>query len=249
MHFCILIFLFFGISFFLTSCFCKPYQSLFQKRNVVPDGFSVQKTAMSMVVYLIKVFDILQIRNLQNAIYIVDGSPVSNALSDGIIGTVALPAINHVTVAGQTGSEAAKHIEALYRKSLLKDPIIELKIVNLKITLLGEIKSQGNYPQTKDSITLMEMIRTAGGLTNKTNETTIQIIRGNQANPQVTLINLRNTQSINDPCAMLQNGDTIYIVQNEGAVRNEHRQNISVISESVLLMWNLALNIFTLAHC
>ena len=153
-----------------------------------------------------------------------------------------------MAVGGLTRSEAAKLIEGLYRKSLLKDPIIELKIVNLKVTLLGEIKGQGNYPLTKDRTTLVEMIGAAGGLTEKANETNIQIIRGDQANPQVTVINLRNIQAINDPRAILQNGDIIYIAQNKRAVRNENLQSVSVISQPVLLLLNTALIIFTLAH-
>ncbi|WP_419701105.1 polysaccharide biosynthesis/export family protein [Mucilaginibacter sp. NFX135] len=214
-----------------------------------------------MAAYRIQPQDILQIRNLQNVKYIVDEAPVSTTTSSTGTGTstgqtfqvdddgtVALPVIGHVAVGGLTRPEAAKLIEGLYRKSLLKDPIIELKIVNLKVTLLGEIKGQGNYPLTKDRTTLVEMIGAAGGLTEKANETNIQIIRGDQANPQVTTINLRNIQAINDPRAILQNGDIIYIAQNKRAVRNENLQNVSVISQPVLLLLNTALIIFTLAH-
>ncbi|MEZ2334104.1 polysaccharide biosynthesis/export family protein [Mucilaginibacter sp. RCC_168] len=214
-----------------------------------------------MAAYRIQPQDILQIRNLQNVKYIVDEAPASTTTSGGGTGTstgqtfqvdddgtVALPVIGHVAVGGLTRPEAAKLIEGLYRKSLLKDPIIELKIVNLKVTLLGEIKGQGNYPLTKDRTTLVEMIGAAGGLTEKANETNIQIIRGDQANPQVTTINLRNIQAINDPRAILQNGDIIYIAQNKRAVRNENLQNVSVISQPVLLLLNTALIIFTLAH-
>jgi polysaccharide export outer membrane protein len=257
MRFCTFTLLLFGIIFTLTSCSSKQYQSLFEQKTAAPDSSSTQNAAVTMSAYRIKPQDILQIRNLQNAKYIVDEAPASNTSSGTGTGqtfqvdddgTVALPVIGHVAVTGLTRSEAAKHIEDLYRKSLLKDPIIELRIVNLKITLLGEIKSQGNYPLIKDRTTLVEMIGAAGGLTDKANETNIQIIRGDQANPQVTFINLRNIQSINDPRAILQNGDIIYIAQNKRAVRNENLQNISVISQPVLLLLNTALIIFTLSH-
>ncbi len=262
MRHCTLTLLFLGIIFVLTSCSSKQYQLLFEQKTASPDSSSVQKnTAVTMAAYRIKPQDILQIRNLQNVKYIVDDAPVSNTTTGGSTGnstgqtfqvdddgTVALPVIGHVAVAGLTRSEAAKHIEELYRKSLLKDPIIELKIVNLKVTLLGEIKGQGNYPLTKDRTTLVEMIGAAGGLTDKANETNIQIIRGDQLNPQVTVINLRNIQSINDSRAILQNGDIIYIAQNKRAVRNENLQNISVLSQPVLLLLNTALIIFTLSH-
>ena len=261
MRICTLTLFFFGIIFVLTSCSSKQYQLLFEQKTAGPDSSSAQKPTVAAAVYRIKPQDILQIRNLQNVKYIVDEAPISNTASTGTTttntgqtfqvdddGTVALPVIGHVAVAGLTRPEAAKLIESLYRKSLLKDPIIELKIVNLKVTMLGEIKGQGNYPLTKDRTTLVEMIGTAGGLTDKANETNIQIIRGDQVNPQVTVINLRNIQAINDPRAILQNGDIIYIAQNKRAVRNENLQNISVISQPVLLLLNTALIIFTLSH-
>jgi polysaccharide export outer membrane protein len=250
---------FLGILFVLTSCSNKQYQSLFEQKSGVKDSL-VQQPLLSNFTYRIKPQDILQIRNLQSVKYIVDEAPSNEGNTSGgnaaagqtfqvdDDGTVALPVIGHVNVAGLTRTEAAKLIEGLYRKSLLKDPIIELKIVNLKVTLLGEIKGQGNYPLTKDRTTLVEMIGEAGGLTDKANETNVEIIRGDQANPQVTLINLRNIQSINDPRAILQNGDIIYIAQNKRAVRNDHLQNLSVITQPVLLLLNTALIIFTLSH-
>ncbi|WP_183563810.1 polysaccharide biosynthesis/export family protein [Mucilaginibacter sp. SP1R1] len=251
--------LFFGILFTLTSCSNKQYQPLFEQKVAVKDTVA-QKTPANTVAYRIQPQDILQIRNLQNVKYIVDEAPSTTGSTTGGTtssgqtfqvdedGTVALPVIGHVNVTGLTRSQAAKHIEDLYRKSLLKDPIIELKIVNLKVTILGEIKVQGNFPLVKDRTTLVEMIGEAGGLTDKANETNIEIIRGDQANPQVTVINLRNIQSINDQRAFLQNGDIIYIAQNKRAVRNENLQNLSVITQPVLLLLNTALIIFTLSH-
>jgi polysaccharide export outer membrane protein len=169
-----------GIALILSSCGSKQYQYLFEPKQAVTDTASAQKQANTATgSYRIKPQDILQIKNLQNIKYIVDETPAAGSGSNNggsagtpgqtfqveDDGTVALPAIGHIKVAGLTRPEAAKQIEDLYRKSLLKDPIIEVKIVNLKITLLGEVKAQGNYTLTKDRTTLVEMIGEAGGLT------------------------------------------------------------------------------------
>lgn len=252
------IYLIIGILFLLTSCSSKQYQYLFEQKYTITDTASKGSDATTGP-YRIKAQDILQIKNLQSIKYIVDEAPSTNAGSSGGSatgqtfqveddGTVALPAIGHVKIAGLTRPEAAKQIEELYRKNLLKDPIIELKIVNLKVTILGEIKGQGNYPLTKDRTTLVEIIGEAGGLTDKANEANVKIIRGDQKNPQVTEINLRDIQSINDPRAILQSGDVIYIAQNKRAVRNDKLQNLSIITQPVLLLLNTALIIFTLSH-
>jgi polysaccharide export outer membrane protein len=241
----------------LTSCSGKQYQTLFEQKTVNTDTTS-RKTSGDLSVYRIKPQDLLQIRNLQNISYVVDAPPTGNGTSGsgGAIqiyqvdedGSVALPVIGHVPVAGLTRSQAAKLVEDLYRKNLLKDPIIELKITNLKVTMLGEVTGQGNFPLIKDKTTLIEMIGQAGGLTKNANVTNIKIIRGDQSNPQITVINLRDVSSINDPRAILQSGDIIYIAQNKRSIRNENLQNITSIAQPVLLLINTALLIISFSH-
>jgi polysaccharide export outer membrane protein len=247
-----------GFCFVFASCSNKQYQVLFEQKKLISDTTS-QNNNTGLTNYRITPQDILQIRNLQNSKSIVDINPTTTggtSVGPGngdtfqveVDGTVALTGLGHVQVAGLTRFEAQKLIEDLYRKNFLKDPIIEVKIINLKVTVLGEIKSQGELPLTKDKTTLVELIGQAGGLTENANETNVKIIRGSQKNPQVTIIDLSNIQSINDPKAVLQNGDVIYISKNKRAVRNEKIQNFSVIFQPVILLINTALIIVSIVR-
>ena len=244
--------------FICTSCSNKQYQELFQEKTAINDS-AAQKSPVGISEYHIKSQDILQIRNLQDIKYIANDAPVSTNTTGGNAsqgqtfqveedGTVALPALGRVPVAGLTRVDAQKLIESLYRKELLKDPIIDLKIVNLKVTVLGEIRGQGNYVLTKDKTTLVELIGEAGGLTERANEKNIKIIRGTEKNPKVTEINLDNINSINNPVSILQSGDIIYIAQNKRASRSDNLQNFSTIFQPVLILFNTALILFTLIH-
>lgn len=253
---------FIGILTF-SSCSLKQQQVLFEE----PLADSVQQVAQASSGngtsdYRIRSQDILQIRNLQSTKYIVDETPMSSTTtssSGGVAsqgqtyqveddGTVALPVIGHVQIAGLTRAEAQKHVEDLYRKNLLKDPIIELKIVNLKVTILGEIKAQGNFPLVKDRTSLIEMIGEAGGLTDRANEKNIKIIRGDPKKPQVTEVDLSKVKTLADPRIILQNNDIIYIAQNKRAVKNDQLQNISSTIQPALIILNTALIIYTLIH-
>ena len=242
----------------ISSCSSTQDQLLFQKKPVVDT--LLQTTPTKTGGYRIKAQDVLQIRNLQNIKYIVDDVPASATGAGGAgaagagqtyqveeDGSIALPVIGHVQVAGLTRSGATQLIENLYRKNLLKDPIIELKILNLKVTLLGEVTAQGNYPLIKDNTTLVELLGQAGGLTPNSNEKTIKIIRGDQIKT-VNQIDLSDLRSINDPNAVLQNGDIIYIAKNKRAVRNEKLQNFSTLVQPGLLLLNTALLIFSLTR-
>jgi len=246
----------------IASCSYKQQQVLFQQQVSTRDTSHIKQanSGSGTSNYHIKSQDILQIRNLQSARYIVDDAPSTNTAGAGSgsaqgqtyqvedDGTVALPVIGHVKVAGLTRAEAAKYIEELYRKNLLKDPIIELKITNLKVTMLGEIRAQGNFPLVKDKTTLIEMIGEAGGLTEKANEKNIKIIRGDPSNPLVTEVDLSKIKTLSDPSMILQNNDIIYIAQNKRAVKNDQLQNLSTTIQPALIILNTALIIYTFIH-
>jgi polysaccharide export outer membrane protein len=251
------------LAFTLYSCSTRQYQVLFQQKSLVSDT-TYNKTD-SGGNYRIKPQDIIQVRNLQdgNVLFTpiagVSGSVKNNILAGNGVegegptfqvddeGMVMLPAIGRIKIAGFTRVEAQKIVDSAYRKEVFTNPIIELKIVSLKVILFGETKTQGSLPLTKEHMTLVEMIGSAGGLTEKADETHIRIIRGTSRNPKVIMVDLSNIQSINDPKTILQNGDIIYVSQNKRANRNENFQNFSSSTfQPFLLIVNAALIVFTL---
>lgn len=237
--------------FFCCSCAYKQQHILFKT------DASVQNTNVPALIastYKINSGDLLQIRNLQNINYITNEQTASGAAVTAQAttyqveedGTVALPAIGRIAITGLNKLEASKKIEELYKKNLLKDPIIDLKIINLKVTILGEVRTQGNYLLLKDKTNLVEMIGEAGGLTEKANEKNIQIIRGDKAHPQIIVADLNDIRTLANPELNLQNNDIIYVTQNKRTIRNESTQNISSIVQSALVFLNTALIIYTL---
>ena len=245
------------VTVFLTSCSKRQYQYLFQQKNTLSDT-TIQ--ASVPVAYKIKAQDILQIRNLQNNKDIIDMNPIiggsavssspatTQSNSEYLVeddGTIALTGLGRVTVAGLTRVEAGKLIEEKYHKDFLKDPIIELKIVNLSVTVFGEVKSPGNIVLVRDRTTLVQLIGLTGGFTPNANESNVKIIRGEQKNPKVINIDFSNIQSINDPKAILQSGDIIYVEQNKRAIRNDQFLNLTQLLQPALLLFNTALIILT----
>jgi polysaccharide export outer membrane protein len=246
-----------GIVMALSSCSYKPYQTLFE-----PNASATANQANNFVaagIYKIKPEDVLQVRNLQNLKFILEDAAPSSAVTTtggGNIagqaypvaadGTVALPVIGRVPVAGLTRQEASKAIEDVYREKVIKDPIIEVKIMNLKVTVFGEVRTPGNYALVKDKTTLIDVLGQAGGITDKGNEKKVKIVRGGTENPQIAEVNLSELQSLTNPAMILQNDDIVYVGQNKRAVRNEKIQNISTIVQPTLLLLNTALLLFTL---
>jgi polysaccharide export outer membrane protein len=234
------------ISLLSVSCSFKPQHVLFEQKGN-SDTLTQQNTPF---VYRIKPDDELQIRNVQDPkAFANDGTAISQGAAGQIFkveedGMVGLPIIGHIKVAGLTGYEAEKKIELLYRDSSLKSPIFDLKILNLKVTVLGEIRAQGNYALTKERTTLIDIIGQAGGLTNNADEKNVKIIRGREK--RILMVDLSDIKTIYDPRIILQDGDIITIPQNKRAVRDDKIQNLSTIVQPVLLIINSALIIYSL---
>ena len=238
------------------SCSFKQQQVLFENRG---QAFNNTVIITDTANYRIQPQDLLQIKNLQSPKYIVDEPTTTTSAAKGSSstegqtflvendGTVALPIIGHVKVEGLKRYDAAKQIEDLYRKEI-KNPIIELKIVNLKVTVLGEVKTQGNYALVKDRTSLIEMIGEAGGLTERANSKNVRIIRGGMKSQQVIDVDLSNLTTLSDPRTILKNEDIIYVTQNKQAIRSTKVTGFSSILQPIILLLNTALIIYTITR-
>ena len=247
---------------FLTSCSYKQDQYLFEQKGT-PASIKSADTAANITNYHLRPQDILQITNVQNNRSIIDqqagaGGAQAGQLSQNTSengnnnytidddGTIGLPALGRIQIAGLTRIEARKRIEDLYGKEL-KHPLLEVKVVNLKVTVAGEVKSPGNVPLVKDRTTLIEVIGEAGGFTERANEKTVKIIRTNQ-HSKVDEFDLSNINTLSDPRIFVQNDDIIYVLQNKKAIRNNNLQNLSLVIQPFLLLVNTALIIYTFAR-
>jgi len=231
------------------SCSLKQQHVLFERNS--PIAIDTSLSQANHYINRIKPDDQLQIRNLQSTKYLVDdaGSTNTNAgVASQVFtveedGHVKLPVLGSVFVAGLSRVEAQKKIENLYRDSLLKDPIIDLKIINLKVTIFGEAKSNGNFLLNKEKTTLIDILGQAGGLSVNADEKTIKIIRGK--NQTVIPVDLSNIKTIADPRLIMQDGDIVYIQQNKRAIRDDKLQNATTLIQPSLLIFNTALIIYS----
>jgi polysaccharide export outer membrane protein len=256
MRYLIIISLCVGIIF--TSCSYKQDQVLLEQKSFIPDT-TLSKSFTNISNYRIKPQDILQIVNVQSSKNLVDLSAgVSGAAGAALSqqgenyqveedGTIALTGIGRVRVAGMTRVEARNYIENLYRETL-KNPLFELKIINLKVLLFGEIKGAGSIPLTHDNTTLMEVLSLAGGLNETADGKTVKIIRGGQNSPKTEIIDLTDIKTLTDPRIIMQNNDIVVIAKNKRALRAEKLQDFATISSPILLIFNTALIVLSLTR-
>jgi len=93
-----------------------------------------------------------------------------------INGTVFLPMIGNIYVAGFTLEEAGKKIQEMY-KGYLNQPAVNVRYVDKIVTVLGEVNDPGVYTFTKREIPILEAIAYADDMTVYGNRNKIMIIR------------------------------------------------------------------------
>ncbi|MFC5283225.1 polysaccharide biosynthesis/export family protein [Pedobacter alpinus] len=194
--------------------------------------------------YRIKVYDKISIQNLQDAELL--GSTIGATGEFKVsyevnqIGEIILPALGSIQIAGLTKEEAREKIQKLYGATLFKDPIIELNINNLKVTMLGAFKSEGNFLLENQKTDLIDIIGLAGGISDNANIKKIRIIRGNRTQPELIIADLSNINTLSNPKLKLQDGDIIIAEKNKFSLLSE---NIIALN-SVVSIGILALNMY-----
>ena len=112
-------------------------------------------------------------------------------------------------------------------KEYITNPTINLRILNYKISVLGEVKSPGNYPLESERITLLEALSKAGDLTIYGRRNNILVIREKNGIKSFNRIDITKSDFINSEYYFLTQNDVIVVEQNKTKV------NSSVIGPNV----------------
>lgn len=97
----------------------------------------------------------------------------------------------------------------------VKDPGVVVRLVNFKVTVLGEVNRPGQYPLPEINPTLLNALGYAGDLTTYAKRTDILIVRNVDGQLSKERINLMDASFINSPYYFLKQGDVIYVSSNE----------------------------------
>lgn len=79
-------------------------------------------------------------------------------------GYVELPVIGQVEVGDKTTKEVSAHITKLVEK-ILNQPMVAVKLVNRRVTVIGEVQRPGQYIYSRDKMTVYDALGLAGDIT------------------------------------------------------------------------------------
>lgn len=160
-------------------------------------------------------------------------------------GTINVPYVGEIIVHNRTREEVTKELTDKL-KIYIKEPVVQLKILNFKITVLGDVKNPGTFSIPNEKITFTEALGIAGDLNITANIEEIQIFREEHDSISEVNINLSNNDIFYSPYFMLKQNDMIYVPPNKAKSRTAKYSPIYIpllTSISLLLTTlNLILN-------
>jgi polysaccharide biosynthesis/export protein len=127
--------------------------------------------------------------------------------SDGMLN---VPSIGAIKAAGLTIKELRE--EVLKKVSvLLENPSVNIRLINFKVSVLGEVQQPGTFQLTNERITILEALSLAGDVTSYSNREHIMIVREKDGVREYGEINLKDTKFFTSPYYYLQQNDVIYV--------------------------------------
>lgn len=141
------------------------------------------------------------------------GLPVNNGYLIDDEGNVNLPVLGRINVAGKTRKDLIKILEKRY-KNYLQNPIVNVKIMNFKVTVLGDVRNPGAFIVPNERITLMEAIGLAGDLQMTGERNNILVIRDRKGYKTEYRIDLTSKDILSSPVYYLEQNDLVYVEPN-----------------------------------
>lgn len=225
-------------------CSCVSRKQLAYLRDVTSDSVNeINKNMQTQPETRVKITDALVITvsaldpeavlpyNLPNVAYATPTSenipttPSFQYYTVDANGDIDFPVLGKLHVVGMTQSEVIDMIKGRLQGQL-NNPIVSMRFLNAKVTVLGEVKNPGSYPLNNGGMTLLEALGAAGDLTQYGRRDNILITRENNGKIEFARLNLQSEDIFTSPYFYLQQNDVVYIEPNQA--RTTSNQSLSL---------------------
>ncbi len=130
-------------------------------------------------------------------------------------GYISLPLIHRVKIAGYTQSDAARMLEEKYKK-YLTDPSLNIEVMNKRAYILGEVKKAGVIRLENETMSVIQAVATAGGLTDAAQRDQVFIItHDGDNNMSMRRIDLTSFTLLQASNLLIKPNDIIYVQPNK----------------------------------
>lgn len=130
-------------------------------------------------------------------------------------GEVELPLVGKIKVGGLSIPEIKNNVR-IKAEQYYKDPVVNVRLANFVVTVLGEVARPGTYIMYQEKSTLLDALGMAGDMTIFGKRTNVLLTREVNGKEQLVRFNMNSTDIFNSPYFYLKQGDVVYVQPTRG---------------------------------
>ncbi len=148
-------------------------------------------------------------------------------------GTIEFPVLGNIQLSGLTKTKAVEYLKEEISK-YVKNPIINLRITNFKVSVLGEVSRPGTYSIQDERITILEALSLAGDMTVYGKRKGVLVIREENGKKVHNKVDFTDASLLNSPYYYLQQNDVVMVSPNKAQVQSSAFNRNSGVYISIL---------------
>lgn len=163
-------------------------------------------------------------------------------------GKINFPVLGELKIGGLTKKQAEQMIVGKLNPYMKEVPIVTVRLVNYKISVIGEVTRPGTFTISNEKVNLLEALAMAGDMTVYGLRDNVKLIREDaNGKQQIMALDLNKAETILSPYYWLQQNDVVYVTPNKAKARNSDIGNstslwfsaTSILVSLASLMFNI----------
>jgi len=149
--------------------------------------------------------------------------------------------LGKIKVEGLTTDQLAEKLSKMLIP-YLTEPIVNVRLINFRFTVLGEVKSPGSYSIPNEKVSILQALGYAGDMTYLSQRSNVKVIRDSAGIRQIGFLDFSTKKVLSSPFYYLKRNDVVYVETN-----TRYRQVTEAYTRAALIVGILSSTIATIA--
>ncbi|SDS38487.1 polysaccharide export outer membrane protein [Formosa sp. Hel1_31_208] len=148
-------------------------------------------------------------------------------------GNIEFPVLGTIKVGGLTRAQVTEMLKGKLRE-YVTDAIVNIRLINFTVTVLGEVNNPGTYTIQDERISLSEALGLAGDLTIYGKRDNVFLIREVDGKKKFAKFDLTSINVVNSSVYYLSQNDVIYVEPNNARIKtSSYNPNTGVLISAI----------------